>query len=81
VSPNFKIGENGFSTSIYGFEFEYPYSEKLYIFNYEKKQILQITDRNKAMYYFNNISKSYKSRCPTGYPGYGVKNFKLYGFY
>jgi hypothetical protein len=74
VKPNLKITDGGLITSMYGFNFKYPY-EKMLIFNYESKNIHKLNNVEDAMSYFQNAVPSNRNSCPLGYEGHGVKIF------
>lgn len=77
VSPRLLVTDDGITTSIYGNNQDYPFYPygKIYIYNYNTKQLYSVANADAADYYFENINPNYKTSCPAGVEGSGVEIF------
>jgi hypothetical protein len=66
VSPRLTIGEQGLSTYIYNpayYTKNYPYHEKLVLYNFGRKEIYQLNDAATAQHYFQTSSQNHGNVC------------------
>jgi len=66
VSPRLTIGEQGLSTYIYSptyYTKNYPYHEKLFLYNFGRKEIYQLKDAATAQHYFQTLSQNHGNVC------------------
>jgi hypothetical protein len=72
VRPNMEVGDEGLSTSSYGFwKAPHPYGDGLIVYHYGEKKKYVMKDAHTAREYF----EVNKTLCPEGREGYGVKAF------
>lgn len=74
VTPRMKVKGDSLETQIYTFPANYPY-DKLYIYNFQTKQTMQIKNSDEAHAYFNSTNPDFSNGCPLGHAGKGVPIF------
>ena len=73
VTPRLEIGEEGITTTIYGFAETYPYSEKLLVYNVASGVAKPLPDVASAREYFLRSARD--EACPAAQEGIGVRIF------
>jgi hypothetical protein len=68
------VRKDGLYTSLYEKSQRYPY-DKLFIYNFERKTLYEVTGYQSALRYFEASGGSSGNRCPPGHEGYGVRVF------
>lgn len=73
IAPTLKVTDDGFTTTLYEVEYNYPY--ELLIYNYNEKKIFRISNKEDALKYFESVDSNYNGICPYGHEAHGVKIF------
>jgi hypothetical protein len=71
VSPTLEVGDDAIRTKSYGVEKRYAYGEKFWLYNVQRKLIVQLMNSDAARSYFRTINPDKNSGCPVGIEGIG----------
>lgn len=74
VKPGLEVKEDAIHIPLYGISYRYPYN-KLFIYNYAKKQAYPIPDADAANRYFQSFNPDYTNGCKHGEEGSGQPIF------
>jgi hypothetical protein len=69
------IGQDGLRTQFYGFRSMYPYSERLLLYDHERKRVASLSDVQAATRYLATGNPESSMKCARGVPGRGTLVF------
>ena len=73
VAPDLQVTDEGIVTSIYETDYFYPYN--ILIYNFNEKDVFNISNKDEAIEYFESVNSNFYNNCSESHETHGEKIF------